>query len=187
MYDAARHGATSGERPFGAVGLRCFPVHFQHDRNRPQRASRRRPDPNNVAGPYCTKLLADYGADVIKVERPGSGDLARRAGPFPNDEPDPERSALFLNLNTNKRSVAVDLKTAEGRDVVLRLAAAADVLVENFRPSVLPSLGLSYEVLKRHNPSLVMTSITDFGPDGAIPGLPWVGDRRLCPGRGVSL
>ena len=119
-----------------------------------------------VAGPYCTKLLADYGADVVKVERPGGGDLARRAGPFPNDEPDPERSALFLNLNTNKRSVAADLKSAEGRDVVLRLAASADVLVENFRPSVLPSLGLSYEVLKRHNPGLVMTSITDFGQTG---------------------
>ncbi len=65
-----------------------------------------------VAGPYCTKLLADYGADVVKVERPGAGDVARRVGPFPNDEPDPERSALFLNLNTSKRSVAADLKSA---------------------------------------------------------------------------
>ena len=119
-----------------------------------------------VAGPYCTKLLADYGADVVKVERPGTGDVARRVGPFPNDEPDSERSALFLNLNTNKRGIAVDLKSTEGRDLVLQLVSWADVLVENFRPSVLPSLGLSYEELKRHNPGLVMTSITDFGQTG---------------------
>ena len=68
-----------------------------------------------VAGPYCTKLMADYGADVLKVERPGTGDAARRLGPFPDDEPHPERSGLFLHLNTNKRSVTLDLKSRDWR------------------------------------------------------------------------
>ncbi|MEK7873987.1 MAG: CoA transferase, partial [Chloroflexota bacterium] len=79
-----------------------------------------------IAGPYCTKLLADYGADVVKVERPGTGDMARRFGPFPGDRPDPERSGLFLYLNTNKKSVTLDLKSVEGRALALRLAAKAD-------------------------------------------------------------
>ena len=70
-----------------------------------------------IAGPYCTKLLADYGADVIKVERPGIGDGARRMGPFPKDEPHPEKSGTFLHLNTNKRSITLNLKTAQGQEV----------------------------------------------------------------------
>src|SRR5437764_10472452 len=90
-----------------------------------------------VAGPYCTKLLADFGAEVIKIERPDGGDPARRLGPFPGDLPDPEKSGLFLHLNTNKRSVVLDLKTPEGQDLLRRLAAQADVLVESFAPGVL--------------------------------------------------
>ena len=87
-----------------------------------------------VAGPYCTKLLADYGADVIKVERQRLGDGARRMGPFPKDEPDIEKSGIFLHLNTNKRSLTLDLKRPEAREIVLRLVRNVDIVVESFRP-----------------------------------------------------
>ena len=124
-----------------------------------------------VAGPYCTKLLADYGADVIKVERPDGGDGARRLGPFPNDEPHLERSGLFLHLNTNKRSVTLDLKSEGGQRIARELAGDCDVVVENFRPGTMGRLGLDYESLKSVKPGLVMTSISDFGQGGAVPGL----------------
>ena len=119
-----------------------------------------------VAGPYCTKLLADYGADVIKVERPDGGDGARRLGPFPNDEPHLERSGLFLHLNTNKRSVTLDLKSEGGQRIARELAGDCDVVVENFRPGTMGRLGLDYESLKSVKPGLVMTSISDFGQGG---------------------
>jgi crotonobetainyl-CoA:carnitine CoA-transferase CaiB-like acyl-CoA transferase len=119
-----------------------------------------------IAGPYCTKLLADFGAEVIKVERPDGGDPARRYGPFPYDEPHPEKSALFLHLNTNKRGVTLNLQTAAGRDLFMVLVQQADVLVENYSPRVMPSLGLAYETLERLNPRLVMTSISNFGQTG---------------------
>jgi len=119
-----------------------------------------------VAGPYCTKLLADYGAQVLKVEKPGEGDGARRLGPFPGDTPDPERSGLFLFLNTNKRGITLNLKTETGRRLLLRLLPHFDVLVENFRPGVMARLGLDYAALSRVNPRLVMTSISNFGQTG---------------------
>lgn len=119
-----------------------------------------------IAGPYCTKLLADYGADVIKIERPGGGDPARNLGPFPNDEPHPERSGLFLHLNTNKRSITLNLKTETGKSIFRKLVADVDILVESFRPRVMPSLGLSFEALEKINPGLVMTSISNFGQTG---------------------
>jgi crotonobetainyl-CoA:carnitine CoA-transferase CaiB-like acyl-CoA transferase len=119
-----------------------------------------------IAGPYCTKLLADYGADVIKIERPDGGDPARRYGPFPHDEPDPEKSALFLHLNTNKRGITLNLKTSAGRDLFTELVRQVDVLVENFSPRVLPGLGLAYETLAQLNPRLVMTSLSNFGQTG---------------------
>src|SRR5918912_1722109 len=102
-----------------------------------------------IAGPSCTKLLADYGADVIKIERPDGGDPARRYGPFPHDEPHPEKSALFLHLNTNKRGITLNLKTAAGRDLFKALVRDVDVLVENFSPRVMPRLGLPYETLEQ--------------------------------------
>ncbi|MCH8284680.1 MAG: CoA transferase, partial [Chloroflexi bacterium] len=95
----------------------------------------------HVAGPYATKLMADYGANVLKIERPG-GDPARRYGPFPNDVPHQERSGTFLHLNTNKRSITLNLQTARGQDLFNELAMDADVIVESFAPRVLPSLGL---------------------------------------------
>lgn len=117
----------------------------------------------HVAGPYCTKLMADQGADVIKVERPGSGDLARRVGPYPGDVPHPEKSGLFLHLNTNKRSITLDLATGAGRKIARQLAAEADIVVESFRPGTMSSFGLDYHALKSINPKLVMTSISNFG------------------------
>ena len=120
---------------------------------------------HHVAGPYCTKLLADFGADVIKVERPG-GDPARGMLPFFHDEADSEKSLLFLYLNTNKCGVTLNLKSRRGRDMCLELARDADLLVENFSPRVMPSLGLTYEALREVNPALVMVSISNFGQTG---------------------
>jgi crotonobetainyl-CoA:carnitine CoA-transferase CaiB-like acyl-CoA transferase len=110
--------------------------------------------------------LADYGARVIKIERPDGGDPCRWLGPFPQDIPHPEKSGLFLHLNTNKESVTLNLKSLRGRQLLLRLAARANVVVENFHPRVLPALGLHYEDLRRSNPRLVMTSISNFGQTG---------------------
>src|SRR5262249_3556371 len=119
-----------------------------------------------LAGPYCTKLLADYGADVIKIERPDGGDPARRLGPFPGDTPHPERSGTVLLLNTNKRSVTLDLKSTTGRAIARQLARDVDLVVESFRPGVIERLGLDYETLAHGNPRLVMTRISSFGQTG---------------------
>ena len=118
-----------------------------------------------VSGPYCTKLLADYGAEVIKVEPPG-GDGARRMGPFPNDKPDPEQSGLFLHLNTNKRSIVIDLKQTGASGLTERLALWADVVVESFRPGVADRLGIGFQRLISINPRLNYTSISNFGQNG---------------------
>ncbi len=118
-----------------------------------------------ISGPFCAKLLADLGADVIKVEAPG-GDRARRAGPFPGDVPHPERSGLFLYLNTNKRGVTLDVATAAGARLFTELVRQADILIENHPPSHLEGLGVGYDTLARENGRLVMTSITAFGQTG---------------------
>ena len=123
-----------------------------------------------VAGPYCTKLLADYGADVLKVERPDGGDRARRLGPFPGDEPHPEKSGLFLHLNTNKRSLTLNLKTKAAQQIVKNLVEEVDVLVESFRPGTMARFGLDYDSLKSINPRLVVTSISNFGQTGPYRG-----------------
>ena len=121
---------------------------------------------HHIAGPYCTKMLADYGAEVIKVERPGDGDAARRLPPFFHDDPYPEKSGFFLYLNTNKKGITLNLKSDAGKDIFRRLLKDCDVLVENFSPRVMPSLGLDYETLAKLNPRLVMTSISNFGQTG---------------------
>jgi crotonobetainyl-CoA:carnitine CoA-transferase CaiB-like acyl-CoA transferase len=120
----------------------------------------------HVAGPLCTKLLGDYGADVIKIEQPGCGDPARRFGPFAGKVPHPERSGLFLHLNTNKRSLSLNLHCDTGRAILLKLVRSSDILVENFRAGVMRSFGLDYARLKEINPGLVMTSISNFGQTG---------------------
>jgi len=119
-----------------------------------------------IAGPYCTKLLAGMGAEVIKVERPGSGDATRSMGPFPDDIPDPEKSGTFLYLNTGKKSITLNLKSATAVRLLTRIVEDADVLVENFEPGLMIDLGLGYETLSRVNPRLTMTSISNFGQTG---------------------
>ncbi len=121
---------------------------------------------HHIAGPYCTKLLATYGADVIKIERPGQGDMSRHIGPFPGDTPHPEKSGLFLHLNTHKQSVTINLNTDRGRELIRELVKQVDIVVENFSPRVLPSHGLSYAELQPLNPKLIMTSISNFGQTG---------------------
>ena len=119
-----------------------------------------------IAGPYCTKLLADYGAEVLKIERPPDGDPARRMGPFWGDDPHPEKSLLFSHLNLNKKGILLDLKADSGRKTVETLVRDADILVENFSPGVMERLGLGYDRLRQVNPGLVMTSISNFGQTG---------------------
>lgn len=144
-----------------------------------------------LAGPYCTMILGDQGADVIKVERPGTGDDTRTWGPpFAEGE-----SAYYLCCNRNKRSIVVDLKRPAGRDLIRELARVSDVLVENFTPGVMRGLGLDYESLREVNPRLVYASITAYGQDGpyrdrpgydmvlsAVGGLMWItGEREGNP------
>jgi crotonobetainyl-CoA:carnitine CoA-transferase CaiB-like acyl-CoA transferase len=115
-----------------------------------------------MAGPFCTMLLADMGADVVKVEKPGGGDDTRRMGPpFINGE-----SAAFLGINRNKRSVVVDLKAQEGVELVKRMVKESDVFVQNFRPGSLERMGLGYEQLREINPALVYCTISGFGTTG---------------------
>ena len=115
-----------------------------------------------MAGPFCTMLLADMGADVIKIEKPDGGDDIRRSGPpFVNGE-----SAAFMGINRNKRSIVIDLKSGEGQSIVRRMVRDADVLVENMRPGTLDRMGLGYEDLRNENPALVYCSISGFGTTG---------------------
>ena len=119
-----------------------------------------------VAGPYCGKLLASYGADVVKVERPGSGDGLRYRGPFAGDDPHPEKSIPFLYLNTSKRSITLNLRDEQGAALFRDLAGRADILVENLAPGTMDRFGLSYEALADVNPGLAMVSISNFGQTG---------------------
>jgi len=119
-----------------------------------------------LPGGFCSLLLADFGADVLKVEDTGMGDYIRWAPPYYDGADDSAKSALFLSLNRNKRSLRVDLKSERGRDVLLRLARDHDVLLESFRPGVLDRLGVGYERLREENPGLVHCAITGYGQDG---------------------
>ncbi|HEX4691213.1 MAG TPA: CoA transferase, partial [Solirubrobacteraceae bacterium] len=119
-----------------------------------------------LPGGFCTLLLADFGADVIKVEDTGMGDYVRWAPPHYEGADPSAGGALFLSLNRGKRSVRIDLKSEAGRDVLLRLAVDADVLVESFRPGVLDRLGVGWERLREVNPRLVYCAISGYGQDG---------------------
>ena len=121
---------------------------------------------SHVSGPFCAKVLADFGADVIKVEPPDVGDEARRGGPFVGDDPHSEKSISFLYLNTNKRAITLNLGSDSGRRILMALLQRVDVLVENFAPAEAESLALGYGALSSINPSLVVTSITPFGQTG---------------------
>src|SRR6266511_4142353 len=128
-----------------------------------------------LAGPYCTMLLADMGARVIKIEQPGKGDDTRAWGPpflYPSahkpraGNPEQGESAYFLSINRNKESVTLDFKKPEGRAILETLVATSDVLVENFRPGTLTKLGLDYKTLAPRHPRLVYCSISGFGQTG---------------------
>lgn len=119
-----------------------------------------------VSAPYCSKMLADMGAEVIKIERPGVGDRARIRGPFPKDQAHPEKSGLFLYLNTNKKGITLDIAKPEGMQLLEALVKDADVLVHNVVPPEMDRVGLTWERMRRGNPNLVMTSIAPFGLSG---------------------
>lgn len=121
---------------------------------------------NFISAAYCTKLMADYGAEVIKIEEPLVGDESRQHGPFLHDIPHPERSGLFLFLNTNKLGITLNVKSVTGKEIFKRLVKGADILVENNPPRVVEELGLDYGTLSALNPRLVMTSITAYGQTG---------------------
>ncbi|GAA4005280.1 CoA transferase [Sphingomonas humi] len=123
-----------------------------------------------LAGPWCTQLLADLGADVIKIERPGAGDDTRHWGPPWHDEGEERVAAYFLAANRGKRSAAIDLASAEGAEQVARLADRSDVVVENFKVGALARYGLDSATLRKRNPRLVYASITGFGQDGPRAG-----------------
>ncbi len=120
---------------------------------------------NLVSAPYLGKLMADFGAEVVKVEDP-EGDLARKRGPFPGDTPHPEKSGLFLYLNTNKRGVTLNLRDPKGQALLQTLCAQADILIHNYHPTEMASLGLDFDKLHRVNPGLIMTTISYFGCTG---------------------
>jgi len=122
-------------------------------------------DLSDVKGAYCTKLLADLGAEVIKVESP-DGDPTRRVPPFAGDVPGLERSLPFLFRNANKLGITLNLQTEDGKQILRRLVESADVLVESFAPGFLTGLGLGYEALREINAGLIMASITEFGQTG---------------------
>ncbi|MEL7566208.1 MAG: CoA transferase [Dehalobacterium sp.] len=114
-----------------------------------------------LAGPYCTMILADMGADVIKIEIPGKGDDSRQYGPFINNE-----SSYYMNLNRNKKGVTLNLKSAKGKEIFLEMVKKTDVVVENYRPGTMDKLGLSYEELKKVNPCIIYGCISGFGQNG---------------------
>jgi crotonobetainyl-CoA:carnitine CoA-transferase CaiB-like acyl-CoA transferase len=120
-----------------------------------------------VAGPYCTMMLGDMGAEVLKIEEPEHGDDTRGWGPFINGQ-----GSFYLALNRSKKSVALDLKTPEGADALRRLVATADVLIENFRPGSLARLGFGYDDVAAMNPRLIYCSITGYGQTGPHAHLP---------------
>ncbi|MEH7178184.1 CaiB/BaiF CoA transferase family protein [Neobacillus vireti] len=120
-----------------------------------------------LPGPYCTMFLADFGAEVIKIEEPNLGDYARLGEPKLDTD-----SAIFSSLNRNKKSITIDLKSEKGKEIFLELVKTADVLVESFRPGVMERLGLGYETLKALNPKLIYCAITGYGQTGPYAKLP---------------
>ena len=120
----------------------------------------------SISAPYCGKLLADMGAQVVKIEWPGAGDQAREYGPFLNDQPHPERSGLFLYLNSNKQGITLNLETPTGKEILAGLLAQSDVFVHNLHPLDMDRFEMGWENLRPHNQQMVMASITPFGLTG---------------------
>lgn len=126
-----------------------------------------------VSAAFCARVLADYGASVLKIEHPEGGDATRGWGPFPKDEPHPEKSGTFFALNAGKRSITLDMGSEHGRELLFELLADADLLVENNSPARMREWGLDYETLSARFPRLIMVSITPFGQTG--PYADWKG------------
>ncbi|OGO30802.1 MAG: hypothetical protein A2Z29_03900 [Chloroflexi bacterium RBG_16_56_11] len=122
-------------------------------------------DLTDEKGFLCGKSLGDFGADVIKIEKPG-GDPGRSIGPFYHDSPEPEKSLYWFAFNANKRGITLDIETADGREIFKRLVRTADVVIESFKPGYLDGLGLGYQVLSSINPAVILTSISGFGQKG---------------------
>lgn len=120
-----------------------------------------------LSGPFCTMILADFGAQVIKIESPEKGDDSRLIGPYVKDQ-----SAYFMSVNRGKKSMTLNLKTPEGRDLLKEMIVRADILVENYRPGTMDKWGLSYEEVRKINPRLIYTSISGFGHSGPYMKLP---------------
>ena len=137
------------------------------------------------SGAFCAKLLADQGADTIKVEPPGWGDQSRHEPPFVGDEPHPDRSSTFLAFNTNKRGISLDVAQDEGRSLFLRLAESADIIIESYPPGRMAQLGLGYETLVEENSRLILVSISYFGQDG--PYANYQGDDLVAQAMGGYL
>jgi formyl-CoA transferase len=138
-----------------------------------------------ASGAFCAKLLADQGADTVKVEPPGWGDAARHEPPFIGGEPHPDRSTTFLALNTNKRGITLDVAQAAGQSLFLRLASDADVVIESFRPGHMAELGLGYDALRAGNRRMILVSISCFGQQGPYAG--YKGDDLIAQAMGGYL
>ena len=119
-----------------------------------------------LAGPFCTMMLADMGAKVVKIEMPGCGDDTRNYPPFRSNVNGEQESLYFANINRNKQSVTLNLKTPEGKELFKTMVKSADIVVENYRPGVMDKLGLGYDVLKEINPRIIYGSVSGFGNTG---------------------
>ena len=136
-----------------------------------------------IAGPFAARTLGDLGAQIIKVEQPGVGDMSRRMGPhFLGGE-----SAYFLNFNRNKLGITLDLRNPRGREVFYRLVAVSDAVFDAFRPTVLPRMGLDYESLKRANPTIISCSLSAFGQEGPYRDRPGFDGIVQAMGGGMSV
>jgi formyl-CoA transferase len=134
-----------------------------------------------IAGPYCARLLAEFGADVVKIESPGTGDPLRKWRRLHEGN-----SLWWYAQARNKKSVAIDLKAAEGQAIVRKLVAGADIVVENFRPGTMEKWGLGYEALSRENPGLVMVRLSGFGQTGPLSRPAGIRcDRRIDGGHAI--
>ena len=138
----------------------------------------------DIAGSFCARLLADYGADVLKIEPP-TGSSMRRIGPFYHDDPDREKSLFFLILNLNKKGVTLDLQSRAGRRLLKELIPHVDLVIESYKPGYLTDLGLGYDDVSAINPSVVMTSITPFGQTG--PYNQYAGDEIVSYAMGMVM
>ena len=136
-----------------------------------------------IAGPFAARTLGDLGAEVIKIEQPGVGDMSRRMGPhFLGGE-----SAYYLNFNRNKRGITLDLRNPHGREVFYRLVGVSDVVFDAFRPAVLPRMGLDYDSLKRANPTVISCSLSAFGQEGPYRDRPGFDGIVQAMGGGMSV